>query len=410
VAGPDRPDAPDYECHKELVADHGPGDGPDDPKDPKARTHVVRFELSAETFAFLRQARMTVDNEHHTNLSDDAFVNALCSAVLGGVPTSESTGRAKFQISMTVCERCRQGWQEGAGARVPVGPAAVDRAMCDAQHIGSIDGPEPERAYQDIPPSVARFVWRRDGGRCRVSGCRSSRGLELHHIIHRADGGSHDAFNIILCCSACHQSHHAGVLTISGTAEHLEVRRPGELALSDMDERMIQDNSNADEQGAHGVLSSRMTGAASDQKSFPRSIVVTSNRVNVSDDSLSVIRSFVVDTDVGGVDSLSARVGGDANGDIAGADDANDEVAGAGSPNDTAAGAAIRTAGAGVGITSRLGVTILCTQAKAALTGLGWKPAIAQAAVAAAAAARGAGATLEQLIIESLRHCPVPKA
>ncbi|TMQ03289.1 MAG: hypothetical protein E6J91_47590 [Deltaproteobacteria bacterium] len=100
--------------------------------------------------------------------------------------------------------------------------------MCDAQHIGSIDGPAPERASQDIPPSVARFVWRRDGGRCRVDGCRSARGLELHHIIHRADGGSHDALNLILCCSRCHQSHHAGLLTISGTAEQLVIHRSGQ--------------------------------------------------------------------------------------------------------------------------------------------------------------------------------------
>ena len=32
-----------------LVADHRLGDRPDDPKDPAARMHVVRFELTAET-------------------------------------------------------------------------------------------------------------------------------------------------------------------------------------------------------------------------------------------------------------------------------------------------------------------------------------------------------------------------
>src|SRR4051812_40330769 len=46
---------------EELVADHHPGDRPDDPKDPAARTHVVRLELSAETFATLRQARQLLD-------------------------------------------------------------------------------------------------------------------------------------------------------------------------------------------------------------------------------------------------------------------------------------------------------------------------------------------------------------
>jgi hypothetical protein len=118
---------------EELVADHRPGDRPDDPPAPEARTHVVRFELSAETFALLRQARTVLDDEHGTNL------------------------------------------------------------------------------HQDIPPSVARLVWRRDGGRCRVDGCRSSRGLELHHLIHRADGGGHDASNLVLLCSACHLAHHRGL-------------------------------------------------------------------------------------------------------------------------------------------------------------------------------------------------------
>ena len=229
---------------EELVADHRPGDRPDDPPNPEARTHVVRFELSAETFALLREARTALDDEHGKNLPDDDFIAALCSAVRDSAPTTEPTGRAKFQIAVTVCQRCRQGWQEGAGAQIAIGPVAVERAMCDAQHIGSLDGSAPERAHQDVPPSVARFVWRRDGGRCRVPGCRSSRGLEVHHVIHRADGGSHDASNLILTCSACHQSHHAGVLTISGTADQLEVRRPGQPT-STADSHDLPANSNS---------------------------------------------------------------------------------------------------------------------------------------------------------------------
>jgi hypothetical protein len=57
----------------------------------------------------------------------------------------------------------------------------------------------------------------------------------------------------------------------------------------------------------------------------------------------------------------------------------------------------------------KLDTAILRTQAKAALTGLGWQPAIAQAAVAAALAVRAADATLEQVILEALRRCPVPR-
>src|ERR1043166_1916202 len=113
----------------EMVAYRRPGDRPDDPPDPEARTHIVRFELNAETFALLRQARMVLDDEHGTNLPDDDFVATLCHAVLDGAPQTATTGRAKFQIAVTVCQRCRQGWQEGAGAQGPLDDAAVDRPM-----------------------------------------------------------------------------------------------------------------------------------------------------------------------------------------------------------------------------------------------------------------------------------------
>jgi hypothetical protein len=69
----------------------------------------------------------------------------------------------------------------------------------------------------------------------------------------------------------------------------------------------------------------------------------------------------------------------------------------------------VAKAGAHVGATGKLDAAILRTQAKAALVGLGWKPAIAHAAIAAAAAAQGADLTLEQWIFESLRRCPAPR-
>src|ERR1700755_795518 len=210
---------------EELVADHHPGDRPEDPGDPQARMRVVRFEVSPETFALLRHAHQILDEERGARLSDDEVIAILCHAVLEGAPAGEPTGRAKYQIAMTVCERCQQGWQEGAGAKVAVDASAVERARCDAQEIGSIDGTEPERAYQDVPPSVARLVWRRDGGRCRVPGCRSTRAIEVHHLIHREHGGSHEASTLILLCSACHSAHHRGKLRIRGTADELVVER-----------------------------------------------------------------------------------------------------------------------------------------------------------------------------------------
>jgi HNH endonuclease len=338
---------------EELVADHRPGDRPDDPPDPEARTHVVRFELSAETFALLRQARTILDDEHGKNLPDDAFIAALCGTVLDGAPTTEPTGRAKFQIAVTVCERCQQGWQHGAGAKLAIRPAAVERALCDAQHLGSLDGDAPERAHQDIPPSVVRFVWRRDGGRCQLPGCRSARGLELHHVVHRADGGSHDASNLVLACSACHQAHHAGALTISGTADHLEVRRRAELPAS--------------------------------APATPRSTAPTNAHVGAA-------------TEPSRVATTGAHVG--AGTEPSRVTTNNAHVGAATEPS------RVTTNNTHVGAVRKLDAAVLRAQTKDALVGLGWKSAIACAAVAAAATSMGPEMTLERFIFEALRQCP----
>ena len=209
---------------EELVSGRQQGDLPDDPADPDLRRHRVSFEIRAATFARWRQAQAALADEHGRHLDEDELLAAFaeCALERGG----REPGTAKFQVALTVCSACRAGWQDGAGAVIAVDAASVERAECDAQHIGSIDDRVPARAKQDIPPATARLVWRRDHGRCRVPGCRSARGLEIHHIIRRADGGDHDASNLVLLCSACHTAHHDGRLRISGPADQLEVVRP----------------------------------------------------------------------------------------------------------------------------------------------------------------------------------------
>jgi hypothetical protein len=389
---------------EELVADHRPGDRPDAPPDPEARTHVVRFELSAETFALLRQARGVLDDERGNHLSDDQFVATLCGSVLDGAPATEPTGRAKFQVAVTVCARCRQGWQDGAGARVPISPAAIERAACDAQHIGSIDGATPERASQDVPPSVARLVWRRDARRCRVPGCRSSRGLEIHHLVRRVDGGSHDASNLILACSACHMAHHNGFLTITGTADHLEVHRRGEPSpIATVD--------------AHVGASIKLDVAilrtepeeATRRPSEPNSVATVDAHVGAPTSlGLAVLRTQSKDmdrrpTEPRSVATLDAYVGAPTKLDAAIRHTQNIEAAHR--PTEPRSVAALA---AHVGASTKLDVAVLRTHAKEALIGLGWKAAVATAAVAAASAALGAETTLERMIFEALRRCPRP--
>ena len=136
--------------------------------------------------------------------------------------SEDDSGRAKYQILITRCDACGAGWQEGAGTKQPLDAADLARAECDAQRVGS--DREPARASQDVAPMVVRHVKRRDGGRCCVPGCRSSRYLEIHHVVPRELGGSHTADNLTLLCDGHHRALHEGKLSITGSAPKLDVR------------------------------------------------------------------------------------------------------------------------------------------------------------------------------------------
>ena len=255
---------------EELVAGHKRGNRPTDRPDPSLRRKVVRFELKQETYALLRQAQQRLDKERGERLDEDAFIAAVCrmvidrragdetsvqqrkvssmndaaacgdglaeedaaacgdglaeedaaacgdglaeeDAVVVAVPT-----KAPYQVAVTVCRDCKRGWQDGGGVTVEMSPPAIERALCDAEEIGSIDGAKPERAKQVIPPAVRRFVWRRDHGRCRVPGCRSSSNLDVHHIVPREHGGTNEPGNLLLLCEGHHLALHEGNVVIPG--------------------------------------------------------------------------------------------------------------------------------------------------------------------------------------------------
>jgi hypothetical protein len=216
---------------EQKVAKHEPGDRPDDVVKPiEAMNHRVWLDLPAEIYARWRQALAILSDEHGRRLEVAAFVDALIDAALDTKVPDSDAGRARYTIAITVCERCRQATQEGGGVQVPIGDAALACASCDAIHIGSIDGdgPNPAPATQTIPPKTRRFVMHRDGSKCRVPGCRSAKHLDIHHIIHREDGGDHDPLLMIAACKSCHLAHHRGDLVIGGTAKNLWVERPND--------------------------------------------------------------------------------------------------------------------------------------------------------------------------------------
>ncbi len=222
-----------------AVAGHRPGSRPTDPGEADLTGRPLSLDdIRPATQAAWREARHKLQAERGVHVSDDELLAVLCGGYLEGAsaPCEDDAhaGRAKYQVAVTVCDRCQQGWRDGAGRTFPLDAADTERALCDAQHVGSLDG-EPARATQDIAPRVRRFVVRRDRGTCRVPGCRSAANLELHHIVPRSRGGSHEASNLIQLCDGCHTAHHRGLLDIAGTSDDLVVTRRHSFEPTELD-------------------------------------------------------------------------------------------------------------------------------------------------------------------------------
>jgi hypothetical protein len=208
-------------CLREIedaVSQREPGDLPGDPPRPDSAPMRVTFEVTPQTFALLRQVSKLLEDEVGHALEGDALLSAILDAAVAPPDAEARQGRAKFMIALTTCIWCQRTEQHGGGKTVAIGEAAVERAQCDSQCIGSLEADEPAVATQDVPPRMRRLVFHRDGYRCRVPGCRSARFLEVHHIVHREHGGSHDASNLLLLCGGHHQLHHEGFITIEGRA------------------------------------------------------------------------------------------------------------------------------------------------------------------------------------------------
>jgi hypothetical protein len=100
-------------------------------------------------------------------------------------------------------------------------PGSVAKAECDGQHIRHVDahvGATPVRASQTISPAIRRAVDYRDGGKCRVPGCRHAVFTDVHHLTVRSEYGKHHPDNLVTLCAAHHDRVHKGKLLVTGSA------------------------------------------------------------------------------------------------------------------------------------------------------------------------------------------------
>jgi hypothetical protein len=199
-----------------LISGRTKGDLPTDPRRLEAERRRVTFNLSAEAYAMLREARRALTQRCGHGLDDDSLVAMLAEAALAAGKDRDA-GRSAYQVALTVCETCRHAEQEAGGEPVVVDGATVAMAECDGQQVGRVDAASPERASQTIPPRVRRAVLRRHHDRCAVPGCSHGAFVHVHHIDLRSEGGTHDPERLVPLCAAHHRAVHDGLLVVSGT-------------------------------------------------------------------------------------------------------------------------------------------------------------------------------------------------
>jgi hypothetical protein len=212
---------------EKLVAGRHMGDHPDDPTDPAIERTPLTFAVTPKTRAIVRQGRKALETALGGPMDDDQLIETVFRRALEpAVHGADTAGKRRpaYQTAITTCRDCKRSWQDGAGEEHELDRATVERARCDAEHLGDLEARTPARVTSTVTARKRRQVFARDHERCTVPGCSFTRNLDIHHIVFQEDGGGHELSNLTTLCNGHHQLMHEGKLTITGKA-------PDELAV-----------------------------------------------------------------------------------------------------------------------------------------------------------------------------------
>ncbi|HEY5924660.1 MAG TPA: HNH endonuclease signature motif containing protein, partial [Kofleriaceae bacterium] len=245
-----------------LVAGHKKGDTPDDPKDPALLTRDLVFTLDARRQALFEQVRAAYQQERGDYVEDTELFEAMCMRFLAGASaaTEAHPGKAPqpmHQIVYRRCDTCEQASQEARGQVIPLRAEDFAQAECDAAIVreaeivaAQANGKRRPAPTLTIPAKTRDMVWRRDHGRCRFPGCRATRNLAIHHLVHRAHGGDHDPTNLLVLCDGHHKLLHDGIVSITG-------RAPNDLVFARDGHRLVDPQAPAEQAAAEELQPTR---------------------------------------------------------------------------------------------------------------------------------------------------------
>ncbi len=187
-----------------------------------AGTGHVKATLDPDRFRVfetaMREARDALFHTGHPNVTWTDAIVEIAERSLDTV--TERSRRDRFRVNMYIHGTTDRSVTFADNWRVP--DALRDLYLCDGSvtPIYVVDGVPVNvgRAQPIVPDRTRRLVEHRDLG-CRVPGCTQTRWVQVHHVIHRADHGDTDTWNLICLCPTHHRMHHRNQLGITGNAD-----------------------------------------------------------------------------------------------------------------------------------------------------------------------------------------------
>jgi len=190
-----------------------PGDAPSDdaPKGPSRERLVFEMDaVEAEQVRVALAAMRAATGVTRDEVSDGALLAQMAQRVLHDTEAAEMPTAERYRIVLEHCPECGRT----AGVDSEVDDTHVGHAACDGEVMEMRPGPRRGHVTHTIPPAARRAVLHRDRYRCRVPGCTNQIWLDVHHVVERHRGGTHDPSNLICLCGTHHHLVHDGRMAV----------------------------------------------------------------------------------------------------------------------------------------------------------------------------------------------------
>lgn len=183
-------------------------------RDVEAREQAGAEERPAEDNASRASAEASVEGKRRPTLADGLMIVAESFLLTGA---GRRSGGAPYEVRLHVTPEQLAEGAEGAFIENDgisgVSAEASRRIACDAAVVRVTEDDagnvlDVGRRTRSIPPSIRRALEVRDRATCAFPGCRHTRFLEAHHIVHWALGGPTSLINLVLLCPRHHTFVH----------------------------------------------------------------------------------------------------------------------------------------------------------------------------------------------------------